>query len=54
MLIFKTKNQKLKAINQTLYLLEKYHAVKPDNEQFKKQYRHLLALKQILQQKGKT
>lgn len=50
-----TKTKDLKSLERTIKLLAGYHAVKLDNEQFLKQYRHLISLYITLcQQKGHT
>lgn len=50
---FSVKYKDLKALEKSLILLSKYHALPLDNEQFNRQYRHLISLyRNLCKQKG--
>ena len=51
--MFNSKSKDLKSLERSIILLAGYHAVRLDNEQFLKSYRHLISLYITLcQQKG--
>lgn len=52
--MFKRKTKEIKSIEKTLKMLADYHGMNMDNEQFLRQYRHLISMYFLLVKRAGT